>query len=127
MVPAAMTESPIAVTSRPWTARDAAGATGLAAGTVASRGAPALVAAPTRSPLTICCSMPLEAAEPEPAEPAEELKMPHPAAPAIAAQTAAITLASRLVTIPVTPPSAIFLILAGLFRRRIARANTGLC
>src|ERR1019366_8470868 len=58
MAPAAMTESPIAVTSRPGTLPGADESADLAAGPEAGRDACARVAAPARSPMMICFSMP---------------------------------------------------------------------
>src|ERR1035438_8075928 len=58
MAPAAMTESPIAVTSRPATLRREDDRDGSAADPEAGRNACAWVAAPTRSPMMICFSLP---------------------------------------------------------------------
>src|SRR5258708_23539577 len=81
MADAAMTESPIAVTSAPGITRWTAAGAGVAADRIRGWDATARVAAPMRSPLTICLSMPDDAGD--------EWRAPHPALQVAASSAAA--------------------------------------
>src|SRR5260370_23599779 len=102
MALADMTESPIAVTSRPGTGRVG---DGLAAGSEPGPCAFVRVAAPTRSPVLICFSMPTDAEgawkTPHPAVTAAVAAVPATARTAAAA-AAARFLANSLVFLPLT-------------------------
>src|ERR1700716_1821764 len=102
MALADMTESPIAVTSRPATGWVG---DGLAAGSEPGPGAFARVAEPTRSPVMICFSMP-DDAEGAWKTPHPAVAAPGPAVPAtartVAAAAAARFLANSLVFLPLT-------------------------
>src|ERR1700735_5848611 len=88
MVPAAITESPIAVTCWPGTLRSAESEV-LAAGPETGRGACRRGAAPTRSPMVICFCMPAGAAGAG--------KTPHPAVQATVRTAAAARFIVNLV------------------------------
>src|ERR1700730_13669370 len=115
MALADMTESPIAVTSRPGTGRVG---DGLAAGS--EPGAFARVAAPTRSPVMICFSIP-DDAEGAWKTPHPAVTAPSPAVPATA-KTAAAAAAARLLA-----NSLVFLPLTAIFFAARRQAQTRSC